>query len=50
MDAEIQKQLLFELLSNPVFEGSGSLGDLASFGDFDPLFERDDFGKVVKAA
>jgi hypothetical protein len=42
-----------ELLSNLVFEGFGSCGDLAWFGGFNSVFEcdaSDDFGKVVKAA
>ncbi len=41
-----------ELLSNLVFEGFGSCGDLVRFG-FNSVFERDacdDFGEVVKAA
>jgi len=42
-----------ELLSSLVFEGFGSCGDLAGFGSFNSVFERnacDDFGEVVKAA
>jgi len=44
--------LAIELLSNLVFEGFGSCGDLVRFG-FNSVFERDacdDFGEVVKAA
>ena len=42
-----------ELLSNLVFEGFGSCGDLVWVCGFNSVFERDacdDFGKVVKAA
>ena len=42
-----------ELLSNLVFESFWSCGDLAFWGGFNSIFERDacdDFGKVVKAA
>ena len=42
-----------ELLSNLVFEGFGSCGDLVWVCDFNSVFERDasdDFGEVVKAA
>ena len=42
-----------ELLSNLVFESFWSCGDLAFWGSFNSVFERDacdDFGKVVKAA
>ena len=42
-----------ELLSNLVFEGFGSCGDLAWVLGFDSVFEcdaSDDFGEVVKAA
>jgi len=42
-----------ELLSNLVFEFCWSCGDLAGFGGFNTVFERDacdDFGEVVKAA
>ena len=42
-----------ELLSNLVFEGCWSCGDLALFGGFNSVFEcdaGDDFGEVVKAA
>ena len=42
-----------ELLSNLVFEGFGSCGDLVGFGGFNSVFERDacdDFGEIVKAA
>lgn len=42
-----------ELLSNLVFELCWSCCDLAGFGDFNTVFERDacdDFGEVVKAA
>ena len=42
-----------ELLSNLVFEGCWSCGDLGGFGGFDAVFEcdaGDDFGEVVKAA
>ena len=42
-----------ELLSNLVFEGFGSYGDLVGFGGFNSVFERDacdDFGEIVKAA
>ena len=42
-----------ELLSNLVFEFCWSCGDLAGFGGFNAVFERDacdDFGEVVKAA
>ena len=42
-----------ELLSNLVFEGFGSCGDLVWFGGFNSVFERDacdDFCEVVKAA
>ena len=42
-----------ELLSNLVFEGFGSCGDLVWLGDFNSVFERDacdDFGQVIKAA
>ena len=42
-----------ELLSNLVFEGRRSCGDLAGFGSFNSVFEGDacdDFGEVVKAA
>ena len=42
-----------ELLSSLVFEGFGSCGDLAGFGSFNSVFERnacDDFSEVVKAA
>jgi hypothetical protein len=45
--------LILELLSNLVFEGFGSCGDLVWLGDFNSVFERDacdDFGEVVKAA
>jgi len=41
-----------ELLSNLVFEGCWSCGDLVGFG-FNSVFEFDacdDFGEVVKAA
>jgi len=44
---------LNELLSNLVFEGFGSCGDLVGFGGFNSVFERDacdDFGEIVKAA
>ena len=46
-------ELRRELLSNLVFEFFWSCGDLAGFGDFNTVFERDagdDFGQVVKAA
>ena len=42
-----------ELLSNLVFESFWSCGDLAFWGGFNSVFERDacdDFGEVVKAA
>ena len=42
-----------ELLSSLVFEACRSCGDLAGFGSFNSVFERnacDDFGEVVKAA
>ena len=42
-----------ELLSNLVFESFWSCGDLAFWGCFNSVFERDacdDFGEVVKAA
>ena len=42
-----------ELLSNLVFEGCWSCGDLALFGGFNSVFEcdaGDDFGEVAKAA
>ncbi len=42
-----------ELLSNLVFEGFGSCGDLALVCGFNSVFERDacdDFGEIVKAA
>ena len=45
--------LIFELLSNLVFESFWSCGDLAFWGGFNSVFERDacdDFGEVVKAA
>ena len=48
-----EKLHLLELLSNLVFEGFGSCGDLAGFGGFNSVFERDacdDFGEVIKAA
>jgi hypothetical protein len=44
---------LDELLSNLVFEGCRSCGDLAVVGGFNSVFERDafdDFGEVIKAA
>ena len=44
---------LVELLSSLVFEACRSCGDLAGFGSFNSVFERnacDDFGEVVKAA
>ena len=44
---------LVELLSNLVFESFWSCGDLAFWGGFNSVFERDacdDFGEVVKAA
>ena len=43
----------WELLSNLVFESFWSCGDLAFWGGFNSVFERDacdDFGEVVKAA
>ena len=43
----------FELLSNLVFEGCWSCGDLVGVCGFDSVFERDacdDFREVVKAA
>ena len=43
----------FELLSNLVFEGFQSCGDLALFGGFNSVFEcdaSDYFGQVIKAA
>ena len=42
-----------ELLSNLVFESFWSCSDLAFWGGFNSVFERDacdDFGEVVKAA
>lgn len=42
-----------ELLSNLVFEVSGSCGDLVLVCGFNSIFERDasyDFGEVIKAA
>ena len=42
-----------ELLSNLVFEGCRSCGDLAVVGGFNSVFERDacdDFCQVIKAA
>ena len=45
--------VLRELLSNLVFESFWSCGDLAFWGSFNSVFERDacdDFGEVVKAA
>lgn len=39
-----------ELLSNLVFEACGSCNDLAAFGGFNFVFERDDFGQAIKAA
>ena len=42
-----------ELLSNLVFEGCWSCGDLVGVCGFDSVFERDacdDFSEVVKAA
>ena len=45
--------LFVELLSNLVFESFWSCGDLAFWGGFNSVFERDacdDFGEVVKAA
>ena len=45
--------LSFELLSNLVFEGCWSCGDLVGVCGFDSVFERDacdDFSEVVKAA
>jgi hypothetical protein len=44
---------LHELLSNLVFEGCWSCGDLVGVCGFDSVFERDacdDFSEVVKAA
>ena len=49
---ELNRQLVAELLSNLVFEGCWSCGNLAWFG-FNSVFEFDacdDFGEVVKAA
>ena len=50
----LNKQIyLIELLSNLVFESFWSCGDLAFWGGFNSVFERDacdDFGEVVKAA
>lgn len=42
-----------ELLSNLVFEFSGSCGDLIGFGGFDSVFESDagdDLSQIIKAA
>ena len=42
-----------ELLSNLVFEGFGSCGDLVLVCGFNSVFEcdaSDDFGEIVKAA
>ncbi|KKN65603.1 hypothetical protein LCGC14_0480150 [marine sediment metagenome] len=42
-----------ELLSNLVFEGRRSCGDLVGFGGFDSVVEGDacdDFGQIIKAA
>jgi hypothetical protein len=58
-DDEIQQLYLcalingLELLSNLVFEGCWSCGDLVGVCGFDSVFERDacdDFREVVKAA
>jgi len=45
--------LMSELLSNLVFEGCRSCGDLVWVCGFNSVFERDagdDFGEVIKAA
>ena len=47
------KRPLTELLSNLVFEGCWSCGDLVGVCGFDSVFERDagdDLGAIIKAA